>query len=65
MTILIDLIDLDVVVDQHSYDFNSLLLDSEVKRVVSMLITLEAVDTPSLQCLVDSCDDWVMRHIVI
>lgn len=53
---MVDLIDVDSFVDQDLAQFKAVTRDSVVKRIVVKIITLEALNTSSLECVVDALE---------
>lgn len=57
MTLIIDLIDLDIVIQEHPDKLRSVTLNSVVQSVVASFVILEAIDSSIFKGLVDSLDN--------
>ena len=57
MTLIIDLIDLDIVIQEHPDKLRSVTLNSVVQGVVVSFVILEAIDSSIFKGLVDSLDN--------
>ena len=65
MTIDIDSVDFDIVIDEHSYELSRLALDCVMESIAAKFITLKTVYSALLQCLIDSGDNMLMSITVV
>ena len=65
MSVNINRVHLNVVIDEHSYKFSCLTFDCVMESIATKFITLKAVYSTLLQCLVDTSDDVLVRMTIV